>query len=147
MSGCHVSESLFCVFPVCLSNLSGEKTCDESCLIKNFYFILQELYNFFTLSLKRFDGVRRVIEQQWKFREVENPSHAQTRWAMTCDSVNALWASFDKRLRTFQLIDENSGKDLQGVWHGFSVDGKGPLDPTPVIRIHHFHDANEKRHG
>ncbi|CAF3330007.1 unnamed protein product [Rotaria sp. Silwood2] len=98
------------------SNLAVEYACNCSVEYINLFMLLQELYNYFTLSIKRCHVLREALDKSPYGLNIKSLSN--TGWTANYESIHAVIESYDGIIYCFQLIEEgeqfNKESKLQG---------------------------------
>ena len=88
------------------TNLSVEHSCKASLMIEQFFVTHQELYNFLTKSICRFDTLKEKIEELQEGLIMKNLS--KTRWIGRAESIRAVWTSYEVIIDTLDAIRDSA---------------------------------------
>jgi hypothetical protein len=93
------------------SNLAVEHACDCSTEYINLFMLLQELYNYFTTSIKRFHILREALESSPYGLSLKSSS--DTRWSANYESIHSVIESYDEIIHCLQFIEEEKPFDKE----------------------------------
>ena len=91
------------------TNLCVEHSCKVSLMIDEFFFTLQDIYNFLTKSTSLFDKLKKNIESLQEGLIMNNLS--RTRWIGRAESIRAVWISYEIVIDTLDDIKNFEGGD------------------------------------
>ncbi|CAF5029829.1 unnamed protein product, partial [Rotaria sp. Silwood1] len=92
------------------SNLAVEHACDCSTEFINLFMFLEELYNFFTSSVKRYYVLRDALEKSTFGLTVKSLS--ETRWNANYESLHCVVESFHEILHCLESIESIESKEF-----------------------------------
>ncbi|CAF1455551.1 unnamed protein product, partial [Rotaria sordida] len=104
------------------SNLAVEYACHCSVEYINLFMLLQELYNYFTLSIKRYHVLREALDKSPYGLNIKSLS--DTRWTANYESIHAIIESYDEIIYCFQLIEEGEQFDKESKLQGKNLRNK-----------------------
>ncbi|CAF1353507.1 unnamed protein product [Rotaria sp. Silwood1] len=104
------------------SNLAVEYACHCSVEYINLFMLLQELYNYFTLSIKRCHVLREALDKSPYGLNIKSLS--DTRWTANYESIHAIIESYDEIIYCFQLIEEGEQFDKESKLQGKNLRNK-----------------------
>ncbi len=93
------------------SNLVVEHACDCSLEYINLFRLLQELYDYFASSAKRYYVFREEIDKSTYGLSIKSSS--DTRWNANYESIHSVIESFDEIIRCFQFVEKEKQFDVQ----------------------------------
>ncbi|CAF1251081.1 unnamed protein product [Rotaria sordida] len=92
------------------SNLAVQHACDCSVEFINLFMLLEELYNFFTSSVKRYHCLRNILEQSTFGLTVKSLS--DTRWSANYESLHCVVESFSEIIDCLESIESVESKQF-----------------------------------
>ena len=98
------------------SNLAIEHACDCSIEYTNLFMLLQELYNYFTMSLKRYYLLREELGKPPYGLSLKSLS--DTRWSANYESIYCVTESYNEIINCFKLIEEGAQFDKETKLQG-----------------------------
>ncbi|CAF4182158.1 unnamed protein product, partial [Rotaria sordida] len=104
------------------SNLAVEYACVCSIEYINLFMLLQELYNYFTLSIKRCHVLREAFDKSPYALHIKSLS--DTRWTANYESIHAVIESYDEIIYCFHLIEEGEQFDKESKLQGKNLRSK-----------------------
>ncbi|CAF3375987.1 unnamed protein product [Rotaria sp. Silwood2] len=104
------------------SNLTIEHACDCSIEYTNLFMILQELYNYFTMSMKRYYLLRKELGKSPYGLSLKSLS--DTRWSANYESIYCLIESYNEIINCFKLIEEGAQFDKETKVQGKNLRNK-----------------------
>jgi hypothetical protein len=93
------------------SNLAVEHACNCSIEYINFFMLLEELYNYFTSSIKRYHVLREELHKSEYGLSIKASS--DTRWSANYQSIHSVIESYDEIIKCFTFIEEEKQFDKQ----------------------------------
>jgi hypothetical protein len=116
------------------ANLAVKHSCECATEYICFFDLIEEIYKFFTGSIKRYHILRTQVDSSSSALSVKNLSI--TRWSANYASVNSLYRSVPEINNTFNIIiDYVDDKELNGIDDRPSLDDKKARQQVNLLMI------------